>query len=152
MLVLENIMIQANRIADVMGGYEVLHDSIASLRDLAKAVEHGLPKQAVRAVGRHLFASEREVVSGFVYRLVPEASYKRRKDRLTPDESARVERMARVVATAEFVWDDREAARRFLLAENPLLDGRTPFETALSEIGARQVEALLWDIFYGHPA
>jgi uncharacterized protein (DUF2384 family) len=33
---------------------------------------------------------------------------------LSPAESERTERLARVVATAEDVWQDREQARRFL--------------------------------------
>lgn len=145
-------MIQAERIANVMGGHAVLHHSIKSLRELAQEVERGLPKRTVREVGRHLFSEDREIVREFIYRLIPEASFKRRKERLTPEESAKVERIARVVATAEYVWDDPDAARRFLFAENPMLDGRSPLDVAMTELGARRVEALLWDIFYGHPA
>ncbi|GAB6040074.1 antitoxin Xre/MbcA/ParS toxin-binding domain-containing protein [Endothiovibrio diazotrophicus] len=145
-------MIQAERIADVMGGAEVFQHAVGTLGELAREVEHGLPKRSVREVGRHLFSGDREITREFIYRLIPEASYKRRKERLTSEESARVERIARVVATAEFVWDDEAAARRFLLGGNPMLEGRTPLDVAMSEIGARRVEALLWDIFYGHPA
>ncbi|TAN47825.1 MAG: DUF2384 domain-containing protein [Methylococcaceae bacterium] len=145
-------MIQVENIAKVMGGAGVLHGAIANLRELAREVERGLPKRTVREVGRHLFADDRDITHGFVYRLVPEASYKRRKERLTPEESARVERIARVVATAEFVWDDPVDSREFLMSPNPSLEGQTPLDVAMSEIGARRVEALLWDIFYGHPA
>ncbi|MGH6809262.1 MAG: antitoxin Xre-like helix-turn-helix domain-containing protein [Ensifer adhaerens] len=33
---------------------------------------------------------------------MPEATFKRRKDRLTPDESEKTERLARIFATANF--------------------------------------------------
>ena len=57
-----------------------------------------------------------------------------------------------VVATAEYVWDDAEEARRFLHEPNPLIEGRTPLEVALTELGARRVEDLLWQLFHGLPA
>lgn len=145
-------MIPVIHITNVLGGAEVLNGPIVNLRELAQEVERGLPKRTVHEVGRHLFADDKDITHGFVYRLVPEASYKRRKERLTPEESARVERIARVVATVEFIWDDPIDSREFLMNPNPALEGRTPLDVAMSEIGARRVEALLWDIFYGHPA
>ena len=36
-----------------------------------------------------------------MHRIVPEATFKRRRERLSPAESERTERLARVVATAE---------------------------------------------------
>ncbi len=38
-----------------------------------------------------------------MHQIVPEATYKRRRERLSPLESVRTERMARVVAMAEYV-------------------------------------------------
>jgi uncharacterized protein (DUF2384 family) len=35
---------------------------------------------------------------------------------------------------------------------HPLLDGRTPLDVAMTELGARRVEELLWKLFYGVPA
>ena len=57
-----------------------------------------------------------------------------------------------MIATAEYVWDDRDEARRFLTMPHPALDGRRPIDAARSELGARQVEELLWQIFHGLPA
>jgi putative toxin-antitoxin system antitoxin component (TIGR02293 family) len=87
----------------------------------------------------------------FIYRVVPEATFKRRKDRLSEVESERTERLARTIATAEFVLTDKEMARQFLINPHPMLNGKSPIETALSELGARQVEQLLFGIFYGLP-
>jgi len=67
-------------------------------------------------------------------------------------ESERTERLARVVATADYVWDDTDAARRFLHEPHPMLEGRAPLDLALSELGARRVEDLLWRLFHGFPA
>jgi uncharacterized protein (DUF2384 family) len=33
-----------------------------------------------------------------------------------------------------------------------MLEGRTPLEVSLTELGARRVEELMWKLFYGLPA
>jgi putative toxin-antitoxin system antitoxin component (TIGR02293 family) len=114
-------------------------------------VEHGVPKSALRAVARAL-ADDAAGQRRIMFRVVPEATYKRRRDRLNRNESERTERLARVVAMASQVWDDRDETRRFLGAEHPALAGKTPLEVAFSELGARQVEELLARIQYGLPA
>lgn len=72
--------------------------------------------------------------------------------RLSPLESERTERVARIIAHAEYVWDDRDAAKEWLNLPHPLLDGKTPFQAALTDLGARRVEDILHRIFYGIPA
>ena len=84
-------------------------------------------------------------------RIVPSATYKRRRNILKVDESERTERLARVIASAEYVWDDSEKARRWLTKPHPELGRKSPVDAALTELGARQVEDLLDRIFYGLP-
>ncbi len=141
-------MIEATRIAQVLGGSKVLKRDISSLDELSSLVRNGLPKDALRTVAQHLF-SDPKTRTRIIYRIVPEATYKRRKELLNPIESERTERLARVVATAEFVWDDLEDARRFLTTPHPELSDCTPLEVAMTELGARQVEEILWKIFHG---
>jgi putative toxin-antitoxin system antitoxin component (TIGR02293 family) len=50
------------------------------------------------------------------------------------------------------VWDDEADAREFLNTPHPLLDERAPLDVAMTELGARRVEELLWQLFYGLPA
>jgi putative toxin-antitoxin system antitoxin component (TIGR02293 family) len=140
-------MIEPDRIAEVMGGASTLGCTISSVEDLFKAVSNGLPKMALRVTVKRASNGAHDV-SQLVYKIVPEATYKRRT-RLTPAESERTERLARVIATAEFVWDEQDAAHRWLHAPHPELSGRTPIQCAMSELGARQVEDLLDKIFYG---
>jgi putative toxin-antitoxin system antitoxin component (TIGR02293 family) len=83
--------------------------------------------------------------------IIPEATFKRRRDRLNSDESEKAERLARIVATADYVWDSEPDAREFLNTSHPLLDGRTPLDVSMTELGARRVEELLWKLFYGIP-
>jgi putative toxin-antitoxin system antitoxin component (TIGR02293 family) len=84
-----------------------------------------------------------------LYRMIPEATYKRRREHLKSEESERTERLARVIATAEYVWDDQKDAQRFLTTAHAQLDGQRPIDIALSELGARRVEELLWKLYYG---
>src|SRR4029450_10082791 len=99
-------MVDAGRIAEVLGV------KAANIRDLALAVEKGLPKQALsRTVSRVL--PERGAARKCLAPTVPEAPFKRRI-RLSRGESERTERLARVIAAAEYVWDDRVQAREWL--------------------------------------
>ena len=59
-----------------------------------------------------------------------------------------MERLARVIATAEQVWDDVDDARAFLSTGHAMLGGKRPIEVALTELGARRVENLLWSLFH----
>jgi putative toxin-antitoxin system antitoxin component (TIGR02293 family) len=79
------------------------------------------------------------------------ATYKRRH-RLKLVESEKTERLARVIALAEMLWDDDEAAKRFLATPHAELGRRKPIEAALTELGARQVEDVVMRALYGLPA
>lgn len=119
-----------------------------TLEELDDMVTDGLPKSALKAIAERLY-SHTEDRKNLLYSIVPEATYKRRKDRLSPEESGRTERLARVYATALYVWDDAEDAKDFLMKPHPLLNNRTPIVVAKSELGAVQVIQLLWRLFYG---
>ena len=151
MMILEGgEVVQAQRIGEVLGGPEVLGRAVRSLVELSEAVERGLPKSTLRNVAKRVFsqpAEQRRVMA----RIVPEATYKRRRDRLSPAESERTERLARVVAMAEYVWGDQEEARRFLTAPHAELGGKSPLDLALTELGARQAEEVMARILHGLP-
>ncbi len=144
-------MICPNRIAEVLGGLQVLGRRLASIHALGEAVSEGLPKAALQQTAGRIFDNKSER-RRFMNRIVPEATFKRRRNRLSAAESERTERIARVLASAEYVWSDREDARRFLTTPHPALRGRTPLDAAMTELGARQVEDLLDKIFHGLPA
>jgi putative toxin-antitoxin system antitoxin component (TIGR02293 family) len=136
---------------EILGGRRVLGKTVASLLELNEAVERGLPKATLRIVAARIFpdaSSQRAMMS----RIVPEATYKRRREHLSPAESARTERLARIVAIAEDVWQDREQARRFLTTPHPEIGGKSPLDAALTELGARQAEEVMARIVYGLPA
>ena len=143
-------MIEAERIAGVLGGEKVLKRDICTLAELAATVQQGLPKSALRVVASHIHKDSQAILN-LMDRLVPKATYKRRQHVLSPAESERIERLARVIATAEYIWDDAEAARQFLQTPHTLLERQTPCDVTMTELGARRVEEILWKIFYGLP-
>lgn len=140
-------MIAVERVAEVLGGRSVLGGRVRSWEDLERVVRAGLPKKSLQLVARRA-ALPGEPATRLVYRVVPVATFKRRT-RLSPEESERTERLARVVALAEGLWDDPDEARAFLNRPHPLLDGGTPIEAARTELGARRVERLIHSVEHG---
>lgn len=138
-------MISPDRIAEVLG---LKKGRVRSLADLSAAVHKGLPKAALRSVVIRII-DDKATQRALLIKVIPEATLKRRRDLLKPDESERTERLARVIATAEFVWNDEMDARAFLTSAHSLLGGKRPIEVALTELGARQVEEILWRLYYG---
>jgi len=143
-------MVTAAHIANVMGGFAILGRRIRSVGDLERTISDGLPKRALRRTAERIYSSAGDV-RDIMFRIVPEATFKRRT-RLSPAESARTERLARVIAAAEYAWNDEADARDWLTRPHSELNRRTPLECAMTELGARQVEELLDRLFYGIPA
>ena len=113
-------------------------------------VEKGLPLSALDRVVHAVAPDD----SSFAHRLVPRATLARRRaqasPRLTPEESARVARLAAVWTFAKDVWGGDEEARGFLSRPHPELGGRRPIEVVLaSELGRPLVEGILGRIKYG---
>jgi putative toxin-antitoxin system antitoxin component (TIGR02293 family) len=144
-------MLEPRHIGEVLGGHRALVKPMKSIMELSAAVERGLPKATLRNVASRVFSDAADQ-RALMYRIVPEATYKRRRERLSAAESERTERLARVIATAEDVWQDREQAKRFLTTPHPEIGGKTPLDAALTELGARQAEEIMARIVYGLPA
>lgn len=145
-------MINVERVSEVLGGSRTLKHRVRTLNDLHEIVAEGLPKTSVQAVLTHLsehYAVEVQPLRDFV---APRATLKRRRTRLSPTESQRLERLARIVAMTEDVWQDKTAAAEFLIRRHRTLGGRTPLQMATTDLGARQVEELLASIEFGLPA
>jgi putative toxin-antitoxin system antitoxin component (TIGR02293 family) len=143
-------MIRPDEVATVMGGKAILGRTVRSMSELESTVSSGLPKRALRATAERVASLPAEA-RRVMYQVVPEATYKRRT-RLSRMESERTERLARVIAAAEHVWDSLEDAREWLTKPHAELGNRTPLQSAMTELGARRVEDLLDRLFYGIPA
>lgn len=125
---------------------------VGDVEQLMRAIEHGLPKQALFAVlgyfSGHGLISRNDLLG----KVVSLATFKRRT-LLKPDEGEKVARLARLIAYARFAWNgDDEAVRDFFISPHPLLERRRPLDLAFSELGAMKVERILSNILHGLPA
>ncbi len=136
--------IEPSKIAQVLG----LRRKVTSMQQLDQQVEAGLPKASLGAVARHVYGTSPDAAA-LMQRVIPSATFHRRGEDLKAQEGERVERLARVIATAEHVWDSVDDARAFLSTGHAMLGGKRPIEVALTELGARRVENLLWSLFHG---
>ena len=137
-------VVEPSKIAQVLG----LRRRVTSVEQLEQQVEAGLPKTSLGAVARHVYGNS-AAAAALMQRVIPSATFHRRGEELKPQESERVERLARVIATAEYVWNNSVDARLFLSTAHSMLGGKPPIEVALTELGARRVENLLWSLFHG---
>lgn len=145
-------MFSVERVSDILGGTQTLKHRVRTLNDLHDLVTAGLPKGSVRALLTHLsehYPVEVQPLRDFI---APPATLKRRRTRLSPAESQRLERLARIVAMTEQVWQETTAAAEFLTRRHRVLGGRTPLQMATTDLGVRQVEELLASIEFGLPA
>ncbi|MDQ2777268.1 MAG: DUF2384 domain-containing protein [Acidobacteriota bacterium] len=142
----ELVTIPAHNIASILG---IKADTIGELDEL---VRKGLPKQSLERTLHTVYAEKRDGKE-LQAQVIPIATFKRRKTRLSASESERTERLARVAAMAQQIWNaDEDATRKWLKTPHRELSNVAPIEAALTEIGARRVEAILSKIFYGLPA
>ncbi|MDP3537271.1 MAG: DUF2384 domain-containing protein [Azonexus sp.] len=137
-------LVTPEKIASVMALATLPH----SFSELDEMVSKGLPKGALKASVDHICITP-EDRKQLLYRIIPEATYKRRRESLSAEESERAERLARIFATTEYVWNSAQDARTFLSTPHSMLQGRTPLDVSLTELGARRVEELLWRLYYG---
>jgi putative toxin-antitoxin system antitoxin component (TIGR02293 family) len=123
---------------------------LRSDQDLTARVEARLPTTVIDSL-RRAGLTDQEVFALVLPRRT--LTHRRaRREALTPEESDRAVRIARAVALAERVFDDRDRAWRWLRAGKRQFRGRTPVQMLATETGARLVEDLLWRIDDGMAA
>jgi putative toxin-antitoxin system antitoxin component (TIGR02293 family) len=68
---------------------------------------------------------------------------------LTPDQSDRLSRLLRIIEETEATFGDAAKAHTWLRRPTTLLDGEAPLDRLDTDIGTRQVEAILGRIAFG---
>jgi putative toxin-antitoxin system antitoxin component (TIGR02293 family) len=81
--------------------------------------------------------------------VVPRTTLERRDKQLSPQESERTERVARLFVHARRVLGTEAEAREFMRTPHPLLDGRSPMDTAKTDLATRRTEQILNALEYG---
>ena len=131
---------------EIVGGAAVV-GSMAGELDLVSLIRRGLPVGAVQFVldtGRLTLAELDRIV-------LPRKTLanRRRLGTLTPEQSDRLVRVARVLAAAEETFGSREKAGTWLRRPTAALAGEAPLDLLDTDEGARAVETLLGRVGHG---
>lgn len=113
-----------------------------------KAVRQGLSVKVFKTLAVNLEMSERQLAGVLK---IPNRTFDRRMKEgvLSPEESDRVARVARILERAHEVFGNAEKARGWMNTRLAAFDGETPLERADTSLGATQVEDVLGRIDYG---
>ncbi|MFN2444274.1 MAG: antitoxin Xre/MbcA/ParS toxin-binding domain-containing protein [Vicinamibacterales bacterium] len=136
-------------IVDVLGGKASLGlRGDVEAADLHERIQAGLPYKTLEHLTRR-FALPKGPLA-FVLALPPSTEVRRRRsNRLSPLESDRLYRVARILAHARRTFGNDEAASTWLSRANRALGGDVPFDQLRTELGAERVETILNRLDYG---
>ncbi len=135
------------RTLEVLGGAAIVGTTVGSGLEMARLVRHGLPTGAVTFViesGRLTLAE----IDRTVLRRKTLAN-RRKSGTLTPEQSDRLVRVARILAASEEIFGSQEKAGTWLRRPTAALAGESPLRLLDTEEGAREVEILLGRISHG---
>jgi putative toxin-antitoxin system antitoxin component (TIGR02293 family) len=141
----------AAAVSKKLGGRSVLRRTVSSDLDLADTVRAGLPSAALDHILEELDGYLES--NAQVYELVGSTRTLQRKRstkaRLSPGESDRLVRFARMIVRAEEAIGDEAKALRWLITPNRALEGQRPLELLDSDAGTVAVEQVLGRIEHG---
>jgi putative toxin-antitoxin system antitoxin component (TIGR02293 family) len=131
---------------DIVGG-ESVTGAVIETFDLVHLIRRGLPVGTVQFVldsGR-LTASELDQI------VLPRKTlaHRIRLGTLTPEQSDRLMRVARLLALAEETFGNQQKAGTWLRRPTSVFAGERPLDLLDTDEGAREVEALLGRISHG---
>ncbi len=133
--------------ADIVGGSAVIGGDLDPGLAAVRLIRRGLPVEAVQFVldtGRLTLAEIDQVV------LPRKTLANRRKlGTLTPEQSDRLVRVARVLAAAEATFGNQAKAGMWLRRPTTALAGERPLDLLDTDEGAREVSLLLGRIGHG---
>jgi putative toxin-antitoxin system antitoxin component (TIGR02293 family) len=144
----QSVSHRRNRSGAVSHGHAI-GISYSSWLDAEKLIKRGLPFVVIERLAETA-GMTLERIKQVVQ--IPSATFLRRRQRgrLTPGESERVLRLARIVEQGMNLFhDDLNNARQWLDTPLPALNGRSPIDLAGTDVGAREVEDLIGRIQHG---
>jgi putative toxin-antitoxin system antitoxin component (TIGR02293 family) len=140
-------MASAAQVVALLGGEKVVGRPVTCDLDIARLIRDGLPVDVVdRLVG------DKTVTPNEVSRIIIAAkamSERRRKGGLTPEQSGKVIRVARVFAEALETFGSRDKALTWMRRGCAVLGGKAPIDLLDTDEGAGLVESLLGRIAHG---
>ncbi|HVT18184.1 MAG TPA: antitoxin Xre/MbcA/ParS toxin-binding domain-containing protein [Thermoanaerobaculia bacterium] len=135
-------------IVEVLGGQKILHEELGSSLDLTAWIRRGLPYSSLESLRKRFRLRRTEISSALG---LPQRTLARRRQerRLSPAESDRLVRMARIAAMAVAVLGTEDKASLWLHRPNRALGGEMPLALLDTDLGAREVEQVLGRIEQG---
>jgi putative toxin-antitoxin system antitoxin component (TIGR02293 family) len=132
----------------VLGGEAAVPGEVASAEDLVARVREGLPFAAAAAV-MDTYGISRDALCAILHLSRRNFLRRRTQQRLSPDESDRLYRLARVLAHANRVFEDPRASAEWVHTPNPALGGTPPLALLDTDLGVEQVDQVLGRIEHG---
>ncbi len=111
-----------------------------------RAVELGVPSRTLRGL------EAEGVTRDDIRMIIPDRTLERRQklnEPLKVEEADGIARLLRVVAMARRVFEDRALADAWLRSPNPALNDAIPIRMARTDLGGREVEAVLGRMEHG---
>ncbi len=118
----------------------------STLSQVREALHRGVPRAAFERLRADLGISSEELADILG---IPTRTLARRTERFKPDESERLLRLGSVLRKAADVLEGPESVRRWMTQPKRALGGLTPLRCCDTDMGAREVEALLTRIEHG---
>ncbi|HVA65191.1 MAG TPA: antitoxin Xre/MbcA/ParS toxin-binding domain-containing protein [Terriglobales bacterium] len=139
----------AAAVVEVLGGAERLGRPIRNAAELRAAIREGLPTASLQALAERL-ALDRDTAA-IAFGITPRTLSRRLsgQERLTPLESDRVARVARLFSSAIATLGEESKAAAWLRTPNRALNGETPLGQLDTDPGTSAVEAVLGRIALG---
>ena len=139
---------ELEEVLSVLGGAKVVGRAVRSPQDVAERVREGLPFAVLSAVMEQ-YGISRDVLCDLLH--LSRRNFLRRKEQkhLSPDESDRVYRLARVLAHANRVFEDPDESADWIQTPNASLGKQQPLTLLDTDIGVQQVDQVLGRIEHG---
>ena len=137
-----------SELVSILGGKKVLATDVKSNLDLHRLIELGLPFRALAEAARAYHLAPRAMADAIG---IPRSTFDRRKkrQRLSSEESERVYRVARVFALGLMAFETSDVAAQWIKTRNRALAGKKPIEMLRTEAGAHEVENVLGRVVFG---
>jgi putative toxin-antitoxin system antitoxin component (TIGR02293 family) len=136
------------QVVEVLGGERALKRKVRSAKHLTELVREGLPFAAFEAV-LNCYGLTQEILSETIKLPKSTLSRRRHNKRLTPEESDRLYRLARILAHATQVFEDPEMVAEWIQSPIGALGKEDPLSLLDTDIGTEQVEQVLGRIEHG---
>ena len=145
-------MSQAETVVKILGVENILDKpsmQVSQPQKLTAIVREGLPSTSADRIAEYYGLSRKKVSELLGISVRTLERHQKDNKPLSPVQSDRLLRYARIAARAEEVFEDTGAARNWLKRPNRALGGEIPLDLLDTEAGVKQVDEVLGRIEYG---